>query len=163
MTISGYPIWDLANKHTFIHDGLSALETIVSQTRNKQLTVAVGFIDSKSDSSKKSYNAIAVIHNGKILHRQYKTLLPTYDVFLERIFFEPAESHHLFDLQGIPIGTSICEDIWDDDYPIKPAAIYAQQGAKILINISASPYHRHVSEVRNALIKRKAKEHGLWL
>ncbi len=164
LAISGYPIWDLANKKQFVHENLKALKKIASSTAGTRITVAVGFIDRGSKRANgKNHNAIAIIRNGKIIHRQYKTLLPTYDVFLERIFFEPGENQDIFRLNGIPLATSICEDIWDDHYPVKPVRVLAGKGAKILINISASPFHQNADAVRRALVQRKAKEYGLWI
>lgn len=163
LAVSGYPIWDLANKKQYVRENLRALGQIVRSTKKSDVTVAVGFVDESKKANGRSYNAIAIVRNGKIVHRQYKTLLPTYDVFLERIFFEPGESHDIFKFKGISVATSICEDIWDDHYPVKPVEILAKKGAKLLINISASPYHKSVQTVRNNLVSRKAKEYGLWV
>ena len=163
LAISGYPVWDLANKKSFVEGGLKSLAEITEATRAADVTVAVGFIDRARQDHGKSHNAIAVIHRGKLIHKQYKTLLPTYDVFLEEIFFAMESKHNIFRLGSIPMGTSICEDVWDDRYSIKPAKILAKKGAKVLINISASPYHKNVARVREKLIRRKAREYGLWI
>ncbi len=163
LAICGYPVLDLANKSGFVEKNLKALKQITASTKKKHITVVVGFIDSAQGGDKKNYNALAVIKNGKILQKQYKTLLPTYDVFLEEIFFSPAKTQNIFPLKHIRFGTSICEDIWDDQYDIKPAKVLARKGAKVLINISASPYHKEQILVRNQVILRKAREYGLWI
>lgn len=163
LAVSGYPVWDLANKKSFVEAGLKALAEIVKATRTIHAAVAVGFIDRASANHGKTHNAIALIHRGKVIHKQYKTLLPTYDVFLEEIFFARETRHQIFRLKNIPMGASICEDIWDDPYAVKPAKILAGRGARVLINISASPYHRNVAKVREELIRRKAREYGLWI
>ena len=163
LAICGYPVWDLANKRTFVEKGLAALREITKITRGKHVAVAVGFIDLAQGGGKKNHNALAILRNGKVIHKQYKTLLPTYDVFLEEIFFAPAKTHKTLNLNGIPFGTSICEDIWDDAYAVKPAKILSQKGAKVLINISASPYHKDAVSARSSAILHKAKEYGLWI
>ena len=111
LAISGYPVWDLANKTNFVEKGLKALSEITAATLKAHVVVAVGFIDRANAKSGKSHNAIAVLRKGKIVHKQYKTLLPTYDVFLEEIFFASETEHKTFRLNGIPMATSICEDI----------------------------------------------------
>ncbi|MBI4367906.1 MAG: NAD+ synthase [Candidatus Omnitrophica bacterium] len=161
LAVSGYPVWDLANKKRFVLEGLKSLALIVRTTKRKRVTVVVGFIDLAAEKRGKNYNAVAVIRNGRIIQKQYKTLLPTYDVFLEEIFFAPARKHSLFSLRGISVGTTICEDIWDDPYPVKPAQLLAKRGAKLLINVSASPYHREALARRKATVLRKAKAYGL--
>jgi len=163
LAICGYPVWDLAHKVSFVKANLKSLAEIAAVTKRKHVTAVVGFIDLAGSGSPKNYNALAVIRNGKIIHKQYKTLLPTYDVFLEEIFFLPAKNHSVFSMKNTRFGATICEDIWDDQYAVKPAKILAQKGARILINISASPYHKETLLRRNETILRKAKEYGLWV
>ena len=163
LAVSGYPVWDLANKTAFVERGLKSLRQIAHTTRGKHVTAVVGFIDSAGGAQKKNYNALAVFRNGKVIAKQYKTLLPTYDVFLEQIFFSPAKSYHLLSICGVPFGLSICEDIWDDEYDAKPGKILAQKGARVLINISASPYHKEVVSHRSEVILKKAQDYGLWI
>lgn len=162
LSICGYPVWDLANKKSFVAAGLKSLEQIARFTKGRKIHVALGFVDA-APAERKSYNALAVIRNGKIIHKQYKTLLPTYDVFLEEIFFTPGKEHQVFSADGTTFGASICEDIWDDQYAIKPVKILAQKGAKVLINISASPYHKEALAARRKVIQKKAKAHKLWV
>ncbi len=163
MSVSGYPVWDLANKQLFVEEGIKTVKEIARDTESKSITIIVGFIDFGSKKSNKNRNALAVIQRGKIAFVQHKTLLPTYDVFLEGIFFEPADSHRILSLKGQKIGTTICEDIWDDQYGIKPMQILRKKGARIIINISASPYHKKVAWVRDALVRKRAKENKAWL
>ncbi len=163
LAVCGYPVWDLAHKTGFVRANLKALSEITRATKGKRVTAVVGFIDDARHKSRKNYNALAVIRNGKIIHKQYKTLLPTYDVFLEEIFFLPAKTHSVFSLNNARIGTTVCEDIWDDQYSVKPAKILAQKGAQVLINISASPYHKEALLRRNEMILKKAREYGLWI
>ena len=128
----------------------------------KKVLAILGFIDRGPAGSHKAHNALAVLSNGKIIHKQYKSLLPTYDVFLEQIFFEPARDQKIFNYKGIKVGTTICEDLWDEQYPLKPMKVLAKKGARVIVNISASPYHSRVEQVRDALIKRKSRETGAY-
>ncbi len=163
LSICGYPVWDLANKISFVGKGLKSLKQIVQFTKGKKVRAVVGFIDFASGPAHKNYNALAIIQNGKILHKQYKTLLPNYDVFLEEIFFTPGKQHEIFPVKGIPFGATICEDIWDDQYSVKPVKILVQKGAKVLINISASPYHKEALLARRQVVLNKAKDYGVWV
>lgn len=156
VALSGYPVWDLANKKRFIDEGLTQLKKIIASTLKKKITVCVGFIDRPAVPGGRSYNALAWIQKGKLLHKQYKRLLPTYDVFLEDIFFEPGEKSHAWPWKDWKIGASICEDIWDTPYPVKPLKDLKSQKANLFINISASPYYRGVSEARKKLLRAHA-------
>lgn len=163
LAVSGYPVWDLASKPQFVKAGLEVLKAILRSTRRKHVAVVIGLIDLGKKKGGKNRNALMVVRDGKVIHCQYKTLLPNYDVFLEQIYFEPGNDHRLFTLKNWRIGTTICEDIWDDAYPVKPAKILRAKGADLLINISASPFHRHVAEIRDRLIRRQSKENSIWL
>ncbi len=163
LSISGYPVWDLANKRTFVDAGYDVIRGICRETKSLNVTSVVGFIDYGKKRNGKNFNALAVLQKGKILLIQHKMLLPTYDVFLEEIFFEAGHANRTFTLNGIRFGTSICEDIWDDAYKVKPLKLLKKQGAQIVINVSASPYHKHVPLIRDSLIRKKAKANEVWL
>lgn len=155
--LSGYPVWDLANKKSFVDDGLHHLEKIVASTRGKKIAVALGFIDC-SPASDRSFNSLAWISKGKIHTRYAKRLLPTYDVFLEDVFFQPGKSAAFVPWNGAKIGLTICEDIWDERYETKPISELSRRGADLIVNISASPYYRGVADARDRLLKRHAAE-----
>lgn len=160
MSVSGYPVWDLATHRSFIAANLKSLDKIVSATRHCKTDVVVGYIDAGTAGSGKSRNALAWISKGKIRHRQYKTLLPNYDVFLEQIFFEPGARHETFSWRGIRVGTAVCEDLWDERYPEKPLKVLSKNGAEFVVVINASPYHREVARVRDELLKRQTRKYG---
>lgn len=175
LAISGYPVWDLANKKSFVEEGLKVLEQIIKLSASLDIAIAVGYIDhpfwgrSKplKDAEKKppvsggSYNAMAWIEKGKLKHKQYKRLLPTYDVFLEEIFFEPGETHTLIPWNSFKVAPTICEDIWDKAYTQKPLSIMKAKGGNLAINLSASPYYRGVADVRDELLKRQTTRHKI--
>ncbi len=172
--LSGYPVWDLANKKQFVEEGLQWLRKIAAATRGKKITAVVGTIDrsqipAKPDStfSKTSHrpfrsqNCMAWIAGGKILHRYAKRLLPTYDVFLENIFFEPGRESRVIAWKHSKIGPTICEDIWDFRYDEKPVQDLARQKADWILNISASPFFNGVAEIRDGLLKKHARQSHL--
>lgn len=162
--LCGYPVWDLANKKTFVDAGLKELGRIAAATRSKKIAVVVGFIDRspfpvpRSPSS--SFNALAWLENGKIRTVYHKQLLPTYDVFLEEIFFRPGSETKIVPFRGHKIGLTICEDIWDERYEVKPLARLAKKGADLVLNISASPYYRDVAGSRERLLKGHTWRYG---
>ncbi len=163
LSLSGYPVWDLATRKRFVREGLRHLKGIATDTRGFNVLPILGYIEEGPKNSGKSYNALAVLSGGKVIHRQYKTLLPTYDVFLEDIFFVPAIEQRILNYKGLRVGMSICEDLWDETYSVKPLRGLARKGARVIINISASPYHKAAPEIRESLISRQAKETKAYL
>jgi len=165
LVVTGYPVWDLANNASFVERSMKSLAEITAQTRNLNMAVIIGYIQKGSGGSfrGRSHNAASIIRNGKIIVRQFKTLLPTYDVFLEEIFFEPSKHQQVVPLFGTNVGLSICEDLWEDNYEQKPLSTLKKKGAKLIINISASPFHRNKGEFRAKLISRKAKQYKTFL
>ncbi|MBI2166621.1 MAG: NAD+ synthase [Candidatus Omnitrophica bacterium] len=161
MAVSGYPVWDLANRKSFIDENARSLGEIVRATRRIQSAVVVGYVDQGPAGSGKSRNALAWISGGRIRLRQYKSLLPTYDVFLEEIFFKPGEDHPTLVWKGLRVGTAVCEDLWDENYSRKPLQILSRKGAKVIVAINASPYHREAAVKRDELLKRQARRYGV--
>src|SRR5208282_4492854 len=128
------------------------------------ITAVLGFVDYDEANL---FNAAAVINQGKVKRVIYKTLLPTYDVFDEQRYFTPALANtpvkiHIQD-QEIALGASVCEDIWDEavGYGVKVVDALAEQGARLVVNINASPFHHGMRETRLNILKRKAKRLGL--
>lgn len=146
LSLTGYPPRDLVFKSQFVPKCLQALDYLAGETRSVPLVV--GYIDHNSSSQpgKPFRNAAAWLEKGEIRHRIWKSLLPTYDVFDERRYFEPAESSAPILWNGHRIGITICEDIWTQDflhqslYDRNPVAELAEQGMDILLNLSASPF-----------------------
>jgi len=171
MATTGYPPLDLLppremrppsgdrrpSQEDFVRKNKEGLEDIAQNLLN--ITSVVGFVD-YDDSN--LYNAAAVMKNGKITHVTYKTLLPTYDVFDEHRYFTPGLSNEptTVDLgdQQTQIGASICEDIWDEEvgYSVKVVDSLAKLGAKVIVNLNASPFHDKIRDVRLHILKRKA-------
>lgn len=167
--LSGYPVWDLANKKPFVEEGLEWLKKIVAATRGKKITAVLGYIDRSripakpvlpfsADSRRpfRSQNCMGWIAGGKLLHRYAKRLLPNYDVFLENIFFDPGLESRVIPWKNSKIGPTICEDIWDFRYDQKPVEELSRQKADWMLNISASPFFSGAAGVRDQLLKRHA-------
>jgi len=147
LIISGYPPRDLLEKKDFVDANLMHLQKLITSIRG--IGVICGFVDKNpNEKGNPLYNSAVLFDNGKILHRAHKRLLPTYDVFDERRYFEPGKECLPFSYKDCQIGLTICEDIWNDKdffsrrlYPADPVEKMVKEGANLLINISASPFH----------------------
>lgn len=153
LVLTGYPPEDLLLKDHFVEDNLMALEQVAAACGH--LTV-VGFVDRVGD---RLYNAAALCGNNRVQQVYYKRELPNYGVFDEERYFEPGEGVGLTELGGNMFSTTICEDIWVPG----PAAEAAAEGAKVLFNISASPFHSGKGAEREAMLAERARANGVWL
>ena len=170
MAITGYPPRDLLAKRRFVTDNLRALEELAGQIGETALLV--GYVElNPLRPGKEYFNAAALVRDGKIVAKRFKTLLPTYDVFDEDRYFQPAESNEPVPLDGRRIGLTICEDIWTQDY--LPTRLYQRNpvedllrgegGAQIIFNISASPYHLGKENIRFHMLQAEAKKYRVPL
>lgn len=103
------------------------------------------------------YNAAGVLRDGRLVAEYHKALLPNYSVFDEKRYFEPGSEPCVTDIQGVPVGITICEDIWYKT----PAARAAEQGARVLLNLNASPFHQGKAPERELLVQKRAVESNL--
>src|SRR3989338_5060964 len=145
LALTGYPPEDLLHKPKFIDDELRAIRALARAVTG--ITAVVGFVD--RDKNGKLYNAAALIKNGKIESIYHKILLPNYGVFDEKRYFAAGDKPAIFKLNGIQCGINICEDIWEKS---GPASLEAHEGAEVLINISASPYHVGKGNIRHKML-----------
>lgn len=165
MSIVGYPPKDLLEISGFVESNLSALDEIIRKVTG--ISAIVGFVDKNSArQGRQFYNAAAYIHEKKIVSKHYKSLLPTYDVFDEARYFEPARSISIARISGRRFGIAICEDTWGVDvvwprkiYHKDPVAGMIRKGAQIIINISASPFTIGKQEVRLKMLTNHAKRY----
>ena len=149
LSITGYPPRDLVEKPSFVERSEQAVERFAAQTASLPATMICGYVGrAESNTGKRAANNAAVIRGGRVLFRQTKMLLPTYDVFDEARYFVPGDSQSVFDLDGFPVALTICEDAWNDKqfwerplYRRDPVQELAHAGGRILISINASPYH----------------------
>ena len=146
LAITGYPPRDLLLKKHFIEDNQATLHRLAAATGSTGLLV--GYVgESPARPGRSATNSVALLQNGKILATRSKTLLPTYDVFDEDRYFQPATENTVVEFNGRKIGLTICEDIWNDEdfwperlYRRNPPMELASAGAEIIFNISASPW-----------------------
>jgi NAD+ synthase (glutamine-hydrolysing) len=166
MSLVGYPPRDLVFKSQFVPKCLQALDYLADEV--KAVPLLVGYVDfHEGESGKPFRNAAAWLENGEIRRKFWKTLLPTYDVFDERRYFEPGGRCEPFEWMGKKFGVTICEDIWTEDYLQRPfydrdpVEELSAAGADLLINLSASPYHLGKPENRRTMLGDVAKEVNL--
>ena len=168
--LTGYPPRDLLDRPAFISEAEKGLEKICLFTKSfPDMGLLLGTVIREEDSGgQKLFNAAVLLQNGKILFIQKKSLLPVYDVFDERRYFEPAEEVLTFNFKGERLGISICEDAWNDpeiqespSYSLDPIDLLAKQQATLMINISASPYQVGKDSLRHEIVRYHAKKHQL--
>jgi NAD+ synthase (glutamine-hydrolysing) len=147
LTISGYPPEDLLLKTSFLDQVGEALEDLAAQTRG--IVALVGFPERADDV----YNSAAVLADGEVAAVYRKMYLPNYGVFDEQRYFQAGSEAGIFELNGIPIGMSICEDIWE---PGPPAMTEALAGAQVIVNLSASPYRSGYGHARERMLVQRA-------
>ena len=152
-TIGGYPAEDLWMKRHFLEDGEAALTELAGEVTG--IAALVGFAEPGSDGA--VHNSAALLADGAIQAVYRKILLPNYGVFDERRYFEPGDDPAVVELNGVGVGLTICEDIW---FPGRPAADEARAGASLVVNPSASPYHRGKGAHREAMLAERAAETG---
>jgi NAD+ synthase (glutamine-hydrolysing) len=167
MCIVGYPPKDLLELSGFVDSNLKALEEVRNNVTG--ISAIVGFVDRNAGQRGKNlYNAAAYINNKEIVSRHYKSLLPTYDVFDEDRYFEPAHSISLAKISGRKSGISICEDVWGANiiwhgkiHHKDPVESMIRQGAEIIINISASPFTIGKQDERLKMLTSHAKKYNV--
>ena len=161
LAVCGYPPMDLLNLPEFRETIYKANETIIDQSPD--IALIFGSISPNDQNGRPCYNSAFVVSNRKIIGIQHKSLLPNYDVFDDVRYFEPATSVEPIELFGIKWGVSVCEDIWQNDnsymrYHVNPLELLHQQGAEIMVNISASPFTRGKIYERADMLARRCKE-----
>jgi len=150
LAITGYPPEDLLLKPDFVRSNLTALDRLAAATRG--LTAVIGFVD----GTDRLYNAAALFADGRRVGTYHKHRLPNYGVFDEKRYFHPGDDCPVFVLNGVPVGITICEDIW---FPGGPPQAAARGGALVLININASPYHAGKWREREQMLRTRAQDY----
>ncbi len=169
LSLTGYPPRDLVEKESFLARTAQSLDELAAATADLDLAIIAGYVSrSRVSSGKQAVNSAAVIERGKIVFRQDKMLLPTYDVFDEGRYFLPADQQMICTLRGTRIAVTICEDAWNDKqfwerplYQRDPVEELVQSGAQILISINASPYHMGKRQLRRELFQATAQRYKI--
>ncbi len=169
LCILGYPPRDLVERRGVVREVEAGLEEFTSGLR-PGLAAVVGTVDWPEDSMLPR-NVAALVQDGNV-HRVIKRLLPTYDVFDEKRYFAPGSQDQaaVFPVRGVAVGIVICEDLWNDAelwserrYLDDPAHEVAQAGARLILNVSASPFDAGKRDVRARLLAHAARRHGVGL
>lgn len=168
LALLGYPPRDLLLQPAFIHEAWKVLEHLATKLLGMP-PVLVGIAEATANSEGRPlYNSAVLLHDGKIKTHYYKNLLPSYDVFDEDRYFEPASTIGLLDLHDKHIGITICEDIWNDKdfwqrkrYHTDPVENLAKAGADFVLNLSASPFAIGKQQLREKMLGSMALKHQL--
>jgi NAD+ synthase (glutamine-hydrolysing) len=169
LCLSGYPPEDLVLRHDFlaaVRQGLDALAADIAG-----VVALVGFPEGVERSPEElerydplidpplppAYNSLAVLADGEVRGVYRKCDLPNYGVFDERRYFEPGDDPSLIEVDGVLVGLTVCEDIW---HPGFPESDEASAGARLIVNSSASPYHRGKGRAREAMVADRARANG---
>ena len=160
LAITGYPPMDLLERRGFVEDQLRELDALAAASQ--RIAIAVGAVlPAERRGGKSLANAAMLLAGGRRVATQAKTLLPTYDVFDENRYFAPAEKRVPVELDGESLGLTVCEDGWVDRlrYDVDPTGDVARQGARLVLNLSASPWHVGKPAERRALFGALARKH----
>ncbi len=164
LAITGYPPQDLVFKSQFVPQNLEMLEKL--QARVQGAALLVGFVDRNQGRGKPFHNAAALLQPGAPIATTHKSLLPTYDVFDEDRYFEPARSVAPLMFGTKKIGVTICEDIWTEHYlprplyDVEPVRSLVEQGAELILNLSASPFGLGKPAVRREMVATLARTYS---
>jgi NAD+ synthetase len=162
LAITGYPPRDLLLKSGFIEGNLAALGELTEDIG--KVGLIVGHVArNERQTGRPASNAVSLLLEGKVAASRAKSLLPTYDVFDEDRYFEPAIENAPVEYNGHSLGLTICEDVWNDDafwkncrYEADPVESLVQQGAQIIINVSASPWSLGKERMRREMLANLA-------
>ena len=156
LAVPGYPPQDLLFKSRFVPENLEVLDCL--QKRLSKPALLVGFVDRNEGRGKPFHNAAALLQADQPMQKTHKSLLPTYDVFDEDRYFQPATQVAPLNFRGRRVGVTICEDIWTERYlprplyAVDPLGSLVDQEAEIILNVSASPFNLRKPAVRREMI-----------
>jgi NAD+ synthase (glutamine-hydrolysing) len=164
LVLTGYPPQDLVFKSGFVPQTLEQLRALHEQIDTVPLLV--GYVDFNPKKTGKPFvNSCAVLEKDRPIRKIFKTLLPTYDVFDEARYFEPADDQQPIELLGEKVGITICEDIWTDKYlrhdlyHRDPVERLVGLGASVILNLSSSPFSVGKPALRRAMVTELALQH----
>jgi NAD+ synthase (glutamine-hydrolysing) len=169
LAVCGYPPMDLLDQDRFTELNVRGVR-LLQRELPRDTAVGIGFVNrSPYPQGKSLVNEYAILHGGRIVFEQIKTLLPTYDIFDEARNFESAREWSVFEYGGERIGVAICEDVWREtdipgtSYVRDPVRELLDRGVSLLVVPSASPYVAGKLEVRLALAERISRRGGIPL
>lgn len=167
LSICGYPPRDLVEKPHFIERSERAVEELACATADLPISIITGYVGrSHSATGKQATNSAAVIRGGRVVMRQTKILLPTYDVFDDARNFMPADSQSVWHEGARDVALTICEDAWNDKlfwphrlYGRDPVDELMQQGANLIVSINGSPFHLGKRALRQEMFRSMVRRH----
>jgi len=163
LSVSGYPPGDLLDYEWFVEKCEQSMDAIAQSCQG--IAAIVGGVMRNRDKGRGLFNVSCFLQNGRIEHIVRKTLLPTYDVFSESRYFEPADACQIFEFKGVKIGIAICEDIWDVYneflYEKSPLQYLKNEGAQLIIHPSASPFNVGKIRMRDKVFAGNIERFGL--
>lgn len=166
LALTGYPPQDLVFKSGFVPQTLEQLRVL--HERISAVPLLVGYVDLNPKKTGKPFvNSCAVLEKGRPIRKIFKSLLPTYDVFDEARYFEPADDQQPIELLGAKIGITICEDIWTDKYlrhdlyHCDPVGRLVSLGASVILNLSSSPFSVGKPALRRAMVTELALQYRI--
>jgi NAD+ synthase (glutamine-hydrolysing) len=168
LCLCGYPPMDLLEHGGFVEANLESFREL-QRAAPPGVGLVVGYVDwNRGRAGRRLANAASIVIDGRVAFTQTKTLLPTYDVFDEARYFEPAPARRVCEFRGERVGIAICEDIWWEGepapglhYPVDPVKELADEGATLLVSPSASPFHAGKIRTRRELLARIARTYAL--
>jgi NAD+ synthase (glutamine-hydrolysing) len=169
LCLSGYPPEDLVLRRDFLAAVREGLDAVAAEVEG--IVALVGFPERRERQPGElehfdplidpppppAYNSLAVLADGEVQGIYRKCELPNYGVFDERRYFEPGTEPALAEVDGVPIGLTVCEDIW---HPGFPESEEVAAGARLVVNASASPYHRGKGRAREGMVVERARSNG---
>ncbi|MFZ7123152.1 MAG: NAD+ synthase [Bacteroidota bacterium] len=166
LAICGYPPRDFLEFRDFIERGHAAAMQLVGDCTDLAAIIGLPTVNPKAEG-KNLFNSAWVIQDGKVTATVHKALLPTYDIFDEYRYFEPAREFQTVTVAGKKIALTICEDLWnvEDDpmYVSCPMDALIREKPDLMVNIAASPFSYDHAEQRKAILLRNVKQYGIPL
>jgi NAD+ synthase (glutamine-hydrolysing) len=170
LCLSGYPPEDLLLRRDFLAAVSEGLDAAAAEVEG--IVALVGFPERVERPPEElehfdplidpppppAYNSLAIVADGEVRGVYRKCDLPNYGVFDERRYFEPGTEPALIEVDGVPIGLTVCEDIWHPGFPEREEAA---AGARLVVNASASPYHRGKGRGREGMVADRARSYGV--
>jgi NAD+ synthase/NAD+ synthase (glutamine-hydrolysing) len=170
LALMGYLPRDLLMSEGFVHRASQKLAELAAELRGAPPLLAGVATRNPSAMGRPLFNSAVLLRDGAVGPAFHKMLLPTYDVFDEDRYFEPAAQPQILELGGWRLGVSICEDVWNDRdfwarrrYHQDPIEVLAQSGAQAIVNLSASPFTVGKQLLREEMLGHMAQKHGIPL
>lgn len=170
LSLCGYPPRDLLMQPAFVAKMQDSLRQLAQDfPTGLAVLVGVAVVNDRAtqQGGKPLFNSTALVQDGQVQQWFHKRLLPTYDVFDDHRYFEPGSESSYFTLDGVRVGVTICEDLWNDaafwgkrNYAVDPLAELAAQPIDLIVNLSGSPYSVNKQELREAMLQQATQTYG---